>query len=43
MTAEYKKNFFIENIRTVVEDMLQEKQILNGKDKMMIHCKIQMK
>lgn len=26
MTAEYKKNFFIENIRTVVDDMLQKKQ-----------------
>ena len=26
MTAEYKKNFFIENIGTVVDDMLQKKQ-----------------
>ena len=25
MTAEHKKNFFIENIRTVVDDMLQKK------------------
>lgn len=26
MTAEYKKNFFLENIRTVVDDMLKKKQ-----------------
>lgn len=26
MTAEYKKNFFLENIRTVVDDMLKKEQ-----------------